>query len=122
MENSPITLVLGASPNPARYSNMAIQRLVANNIPVVAVGLRTGVVAGVPILNEIPTDSDIDTVTLYVGPDNLQPWIPQIIALQPRRVIFNPGTENNVALQQFTESGIRCETACTLVMLGVGTY
>lgn len=116
------TLVLGASDNPARYSYMAVDRLRANGYPVVAVGRKQTVVKDVMVDTEIKTAQDIDTVTLYLNPDNQQPYYEEILALQPRRIIFNPGTENP-ELEQLAESkGIEAIEACTLVMLATGQY
>lgn len=116
------TLVLGASDNPARYSYMAIDRLRANGHLVVAVGRKQTVVRDVMVETEIKTADDIDTVTLYLNPDNQQPYYEEILALQPRRIIFNPGTENP-ELEQLAESkGIEAIEACTLVMLATGQY
>ena len=88
------TLVIGASTNTARYSNMAIKKLVDKQQPVVALGLRKGEVEGVKIENEQILFPDIDTVTLYVGPKNQPEYYEYLVALNPKRVIFNPGTEN----------------------------
>lgn len=116
------TLVLGASDNPARYSYMAVDRLRANGYPVVAVGRKQTVVKDVMVDTEIKTAQDIDTVTLYLNPDNQQPYYEEILALQPRRIIFNPGTENP-ELEQLAESkGIEAIESCTLVMLATGQY
>lgn len=116
------TLVLGASDNPARYSYMAIDRLRANGHAVVAVGRKQTVVKDVMVETEIRTADDIDTVTLYLNPENQQPYYDEILALQPRRIIFNPGTENP-ELEQLAESkGIEAIDACTLVMLATRQY
>jgi predicted CoA-binding protein len=118
----PVTLVLGASENPSRYSNMAISRLVSKGFSVLAVGLRAGRTHGVPIYTAIPNGAEVDTVTLYIGPVNQHPWIDPLIALAPRRVIFNPGTENPETSTRLEAAGIMCESACTLVLLGMDVY
>jgi uncharacterized protein len=117
-----LTLVLGASPNPERFSYAAIFKLVKNEMPVVAVGLREGDIRGVPIQKPFPAFEGIDTITLYVGPKNLAVYYDYILGLKPRRVIFNPGTENEEFEKRLTESGVEVVRDCTLVMLNRGTY
>ncbi|MDC8005443.1 CoA-binding protein [Aureisphaera galaxeae] len=116
------TLVLGASTNPSRYSNLAIHRLVEKGEPVVAFGLREGDVAGIPITNEKESFEDVDTITLYVGPKHQPDYYDYIISLQPKRVIFNPGTENPEFYSVLREQDIEVEVACTLVLLGTNQY
>lgn len=116
------TLVIGASTNPERYSFKAITSLRQHNYPVVAHGLKSGEVADIKIQTEWPSNETIDTVTLYVGPQNQSEYIDRILALNPRRIIFNPGTENPAFEQQASEAGILCEEACTLVLLATSQY
>ena len=118
------TLVLGASTNPARYAYKAAHQLRAAGHPVVPVGLKKGELAGEPILDlrDKPPVADVDTVTLYVGPQNQPDYYDYILSLQPRRIIFNPGTENHELMQQAADKGIAVEEACTLVMLSIGNY
>ncbi len=116
------TLVLGASLKPNRYSNYAIQRLVANNIEVVAFGLRTGEVSGVKIDTELLIYKDLDTVTLYLNPKRQEDYYDYIVSLNPERVIFNPGTENPELYQFLRENNIDFEAACTLVLLSTNQY
>lgn len=116
------TLVLGASLNPSRYSNFAITRLVKNGHPVVAVGLRKGVVDGVEIETEKLPFQDVDTVTLYLNAKRQQEYYDYILSLKPERVIFNPGTENPELYDLLRNKGIFFENACTLVMLSSHQY
>ena len=116
------TLVLGASDNPARYSYMAVDRLRANGYPVVAVGRKQTVVKDVMVDTEIKTAQDIDTVTLYLNPANQRPFYEYILSLEPRRVIFNPGTENPEFISLLREYNIYPEIACTLVLLSLSSY
>jgi predicted CoA-binding protein len=111
------TLVLGASTNPERFSYQAVRKLKFNNIPVVAVGLREGEIAGVMIEKPYPKFEDIHTVTLYIGPKNLQPFYNYIIGLKPIRVIFNPGTENPEFAEMLKQEEIEIVHGCTLIML-----
>jgi uncharacterized protein len=116
------TLVLGATDNPARYAFLAVNKLVRYNHPVVPVGIRDGEVAGLKILKGRPEVKDIDTVTLYVGTRNLPPYFDYIIGLKPKRIIFNPGTENNELEKLAKDNGIEAVEGCTLVMLSTGEY
>lgn len=116
------TLVIGASENTDRYSNKAIKALVSHGHEVVAIGLRKGEVAGVPFDAVKQDFVNIDTVTLYVGPQNQPEYYQYIESLKPRRVIFNPGTENPEFISQLKASGIYPEIACTLVLLATGQY
>ena len=116
------TLVIGASENPARYSYKAINALVSHRHEVVAIGLRTGEIAGISFGPEKKAFEDIDTVTLYVGPQNQSEYYSYIIDLNPKRVIFNPGTENPEFIAQLKAAGIYPELACTLVLLATGQF
>jgi len=116
------TLVLGASENPERYSNMAIQRLTAHAHPVVAVGRKAGEVNGIPIITTPPNEQGVDTVTLYLNPVAQKDYYNYIVSLHPKRIIFNPGTENEELVQLAKENGIEAVEAWTLVMLSTGQY
>src|SRR5829696_2144033 len=116
------TLVLGASDNPSRYSYLAINRLKAHQHPVVAIGRRQTTVNGVPIHKEHVQAEDVDTVTLYLNPQNQVEYYDYILGLHPKRIIFNPGTENDELIQKAKQAGIQPVIACTLVMLGTGQY
>ena len=110
-------VVLGASLKETRYSNMAIKLLVNYGHDVYAIGNRVGEVAGVSISKEHLDLHEVDTVTLYLNPANQEPFINYIIELKPKRVIFNPGTENPVLKDDLEKAGIDFEDACTLVLL-----
>lgn len=116
------TLVIGASENPERYSNKAIRALLSHNHEMVALGLKKGEVQGVKFHTEKEAFDDIDTVTLYVGPQNQCGYYEYIIGLKPRRVIFNPGTENPEFMARLKAAGILPEIACTLILLATGQY
>ena len=116
------TLVLGASLNPARYSNKAIQALRRHDVETVAVGLRTGHVLDVEIQKGMTDFNDIHTVTLYLNPQRQEEYYEYIIGLEPQRVIFNPGTENPALYAMLHHHQIEVEIACTLVMLGTRQY
>ena len=116
------TLVLGASENKVRYSNLAINRLKSNQHPVIAIGKKKGNVAGITIETEKIEVDDIDTVTLYLSPQNQKEYYDYIISLHPKRIIFNPGTENDELAELALKNNIKPMEACTLVLLSTGQY
>lgn len=122
MKNQKKTLVLGASPNPSRYSYLAIKRLNAHNHPIVAIGKRKGQIGDTIITNEKLPHTDIDTVTLYLNPTNQKEYYDYLMLLKPKRIIFNPGTENEELEKMAREKGIQPVEACTLVMLSTNQY
>lgn len=118
------TLVIGASPNSYRYANMAIHRLVSENIEVYALGKAPGEVAGIPIHHkqEKLNLPNLDTITLYLAPHRQKEMYDWIISLKPKRVIFNPGTENEAFAQMLRGEGIQVIEACTLVMIATKAF
>ena len=116
------TLVLGASTKPERYSYIATQRLNNHGHEVVPVGVRAGAIEGIEIQKGTPEVGDIDTVTLYLNPKRQEQYYEYILGLKPKRIIFNPGTENPTLMQLAREQGIESEAACTLVLLSTGQY
>ena len=116
------TLVIGASINPDRYAYKAIISLVNHKQKVYALGLKAGEVGGIVFDTEKIQYKDIDTVTLYVGPQNQAVYYDYIASLNPRRVIFNPGTENDEFEKRLQAQGIAAVENCTLVLLSTGQY
>lgn len=116
------TLVIGASENTNRYSNRAIQNLVQKKYPVVAIGLKIGDVLGIGIETQKVPFKDIDTVTMYIGPKHQPEYYDYICSLKPKRVIFNPGTENPDFYKILKEKNIQFEEACTIVLLSSNQY
>lgn len=116
------TLVLGASDNPERYSYQALIRLQKHQHEVVAIGRKATEVDGILIQEGLPEIAGVDTVTLYINPTHQQGYYDYIIGLRPRRVIFNPGTENPAFYALLTSQGIHIEVACTLVLLAMHHY
>ena len=116
------TVVLGASENPSRYSYLATQRLTSHGHPVVAIGNREGKIGDVSITKEHPAIDNVDTVTLYLNPTNQKPYYDYILSLKPKRVIFNPGTENEELERMIEGQGGDAMEACTLVLLSTGQY
>jgi len=122
LTNEKKTLILGATPDASRYAYLAANRLVRTGHPIVNVGIKKGEVAGVAIEKPEAIHSDIDTITLYVGPQNQPSLYDYILATNPKRIIFNPGTENPELRRLAHERGIETLAACTLVMLSTGDY
>jgi predicted CoA-binding protein len=116
------TLVLGASKNPERYSFIAINRLRKHGHPVVAIGKREAVVADVTIEVNHEPHENVDTVTLYLSARNQKQYYDYIFSLNPKRIIFNPGAENDELYDLAKQKGIKPIEACTLVMLSTGQY
>lgn len=116
------TLIIGATPNPQRYANKAANSLVMHGHPIVNVGIKTGEAANQPIEKPETVYTDIDTITLYVNPDNQKNLYKYILDTKPKRIIFNPGTENAELEEKANAAGIETIDACTLVMLATGQY
>jgi predicted CoA-binding protein len=120
-KNKP-TVVIGASPNADRYSYKATLSLQNHKHTVYPIGIKKGVINGLEIINSKPTLLDIDTITLYIGPENQPQWYEYILSLKPKRLIFNPGTENPELIAIAKTNGIETVIACTLVLLSINHY
>ncbi len=116
------TLVLGASEKIDRYSNRAVSQLRIHGHDVVAIGRKTGSIEDVEITTATPEIKDLDTITLYLNPANQKPYYDYILGLSPKRIIFNPGTENEELERLAIKNGIETLDACTLVLLSTGQY
>ena len=117
------TLILGASTNTERYSNKAFYKLKAASHTVFALGSRAGVIGDTKIYTEHQSEwKNVDTVTLYLSPVRQETYYDYLINLKPRRVVFNPGTENKKLESLLHEAGIETELACTLVLLATNQY
>lgn len=117
-----VTLVFGASLKEDRYSNIAVKRLRGKGLKVVAFGLKEGRIADVQIDTQLKNYEKIDTVTLYLNPKRQKEYYNYVLSLHPRRVIFNPGTENEEFQELLVRNGIIAEVACTLVLLSIDQY
>lgn len=122
MMNKKKTLVLGASANPSRYSFLAIQRLRSHGHPVVTIGRRPARVADTDIRTEKEMETGIDTVTMYMNKKHQEEFHDYILSLKPKRIIFNPGAENETLEKLARDKGIETLEACTLVMLSTNQY
>ena len=113
-------VVFGASPNPLRHSNKVVKSLLRYNKKVVPVGFRQGSIGGVSIQCGLPELSDVGTVLLYVGPKRQTAFYEYLLKLKPKRIVFNPGTENIEFQQLAEEQGVEVLVGCALVMINAG--
>lgn len=122
--NEPVkkTLVLGASDNPDRYSFLAVNRLREKGHPVLAIGRKKTRVADVDIDTAKKSVEGVDTVSLYLNPANQKEYYDYILSLHPRRIIFNPGAENEELAALARQKNIEPMEACTLVLLSTGQF
>lgn len=118
------TVIVGASTNLGRYAYTAASMLKDYGHPIVPIGIKKGEVFGERILDirQKPVIEDVDTVTLYIGPQHQPEWYDYLISLNPKRIVFNPGTENPAFEKKAEEAGIKAEEACTLVLLRTNQY
>lgn len=117
-------MIIGATPNPSRYAFLAAEMLTQYEHEIVPVGIKSGSVAGHEIndIRKKPAIQGVDTVTLYIGPRHQPEWYDYILSLKPKRIIFNPGTENDEFEKLAEENGIEATEACTLVLLRSRQY
>lgn len=116
------TLVLGASEKSDRYSYMATEMLNSAGYSVYALGTKKGWIGNTEIHLDWPEPGSIDTLTLYINPTRLQAMLNDVLRLNPRRIIFNPGTEDGTLESVLSQAGIRVIRACTLVLLRTNQY
>lgn len=118
------TVIIGATPNPSRYAYTAAQFLRAKNHEFVPVGIKKGEVQGKPILQiaDKPDIKDVHTVTMYVGAPRQEGWYDYILSLKPKRIIFNPGSENPEFANLAESKGVEVVEGCTLVMLRTNQF
>ncbi|UXX79586.1 CoA-binding protein [Reichenbachiella carrageenanivorans] len=123
-EESKLTVVLGATSDPSRYAYLAAEKLKKHDQPFKLVSIKKGILFGEPFLDlkSKPPIDDVHTVTLYIGAARLDEWKEYVLSLHPKRIIFNPGTENMTLAKAAESEGIEIVFGCTLVMLGTGQY
>ncbi|MFT6112567.1 MAG: putative CoA-binding protein [Bacteroidia bacterium] len=122
MPQSKKTLVIGATPKPERYAYIATEMLHDFGHEVVPYGIKKGTIGDYTILNEWPNSQEFDTITLYINPTLQEGFYDQILALKPKRIIFNPGTENSALEEMAKAKNIKTLDACTLVLLRTNQY
>lgn len=115
-------MVIGASENPDRYSHKAITLLIEKGYPVIAIGLKKGQIGATEIVTDRKDIENLDTVSLYINPLRQPPYYDYLLSLRPRRIIFNPGTENAALKEKAENAGIEVMEACTLVLLHTGQF
>jgi len=120
--NDKVTMVVGASTNEMRYSNMAVKLLTDTGHKIYAYAKRKDKIGDIDIHTEWPKNGSIDTVTMYVGVSKQPDLYDKIIDLKPRRIIFNPGTENHEFANRLKKNGVETIMNCSLVMLRGGIY
>ena len=116
------TLILGASLNPERYSFKATKKLIEKKIKVFLVGRNKGQINGININNKFPLDREIHTISIYLNPSAQEEYVESILSLRPKRVIFNPGTENSNLSNLLSLKEIEFENSCTLILLSTNQY
>ena len=116
------TVVLGASPNPSRYSYKAVKSLLLHGHEPIALGFRPGVIFDTFIQRGMPEFEEVHTVAMYIGIERQQEYREYIISLEPQRVIFNPGTVNDPFMEELEDHGVEVVEGCTLVMLDNGEF
>ncbi|MFN3800222.1 CoA-binding protein [Belliella pelovolcani] len=118
------TVIIGATTNPSRTAFIAAGMFSEYKIPFVPVGIKQGEVFGEDILDlkSKPEIGDVHTVTLYIGPKNQPEWYEYILSLKPKRIIFNPGTENPEFIKMVKDKGIEATVSCNLVLLRTGQF
>jgi predicted CoA-binding protein len=116
------TVVIGATSKPEKYAYKAITKLVEKGYSVLAIGQNAGEVAGIKIQTKAIPLKNIDTITLYLNPTRQRDYYNYIVESKPKRVIFNPGTENPEFYQLLELNAIQVEVACTLVLLATNQY
>lgn len=117
-----LTLVVGASPNPERYSYKAVALLNEYQQPVIPLGIRKGDINGIEIIQGKPMLENIHTISLYLGPERQKAYYDYLLSLNPKRIIFNPGTENPVFYEMAQANDVELIEHCTLVMLNSGMF
>lgn len=119
-----VTLLVGATTNPSRYAYFAARLFSHKNLDIIPIGIKKGKVFGKEILDlrTKPKLENIHTITLYIGPTHQEEWIDYLIGLSPKRIIFNPGTENPEFFKKAKNAGIEVLPACNLVMLSTGQF
>jgi len=122
MKENKTTVVIGASANPVRYSNLAVKQLKSHGHDVIPIGIREGTIDSIPIVIGKPDVKEVDTVTLYLNSQRQKEYYDYILKLHPKRIIFNPGAENPELEKLLEEKGIEPMEACTLVLLSTGQY
>ena len=115
-------VVLGASPDPERYAYQAVISLVKLNYLVFPLGIRPGFIGNLPIITDKPVIEDVDTLLLYLRPERQKEWLDYIVMRKPKRIIFNPGTENPELIKRCKENDLDMVFGCTLVMICLGRF
>jgi len=115
-------VVLGASPNAERYSYKAVRSLTRRNYPVIPIGIRPGTIGDLPVVTGKPVIDEVHTLLLYIGPARQKQYYDYIISLKPKRIVFNPGTENYELIALCEKNSIEVIIDCAMLMLSTGSF
>ena len=115
--DNPKVVLIGASLHPERESYDVLKILIARKYPVIAIGLKEGIIDGLQIIKGTPAIENVHTITLYINANNQKPLYNYILGMSPKRIIFNPGAENPELMKMAIDKGIDAFEACTHVML-----
>jgi len=113
-------IVIGASPNPVRFSYQAVRSLIVHDYEVVAIGIREGKIGDLDIIKGMVPVEDVEKVVLYLGAERQRSYYDYILNLGPEEILFNPGTENAELAELAMENNIRIRYDCALVLLEAG--
>ena len=116
------TVVLGATSDFSKYSYKCIKSLIRHGHEAIPVGEQPGKIEGIEILTGTPQIPDVHTITLYLSPAKQKEYYDYILALNPSRIIFNPGTHNQELIDMAKEKGIKVAIDCTLILLSSDTF
>ncbi len=117
-----LMVVLGASPDPDRYSNKAVRRLISNHFEVAAIGKRKGMIGDIPIITGQPPLNNVHTVLIYLSPSHQSEIFDYVLSLRPRRVVFNPGTESPEFEEMLESYNIKVVRDCSLLMMASNRF
>lgn len=116
------TIILGASENTTRFSNKAVKSLTRNNFDVIAIGNKIGKIDNIEIISHIPNEKNIHTISIYLSKENQEIYYDFILNSNAKRVIFNPGSENEQLKVKCIENGIQVVEDCTIMMANNGRF
>jgi hypothetical protein len=115
-------VVLGASPDPGRYSYRAVRQLVKRNYEVVAIGKKKGLIGDILIETGQPPIQDVHTILIYLSPHHQGEIFDYVLSLRPKRVIFNPGTESPEFEEILISHNVEVVHDCSLVMMAMDRF
>jgi predicted CoA-binding protein len=110
--------ILGASDDPSRFAFKAKKMLESYEHKTILVNPKLSSIDGETVYAKVSDIKEsVDTLTMYVGAKISDTLIDDILKLHPKRVIFNPGSENLNLENKLKMADIEVVEDCTLVML-----